>query len=547
MLFSAVFCLIISAVYIYVFYLTGNLSSGAAELQTANGFAYSPYKITLFEAFAALTMQRTAVCAVTGGVFAIISYFLNSYVSIFAAGTVLYGMEFAFFKMNFKAVDVFIKNVNVFSLGTPYFLKRYYSVRLFGESGAFEFSAALTVLIAVGLIVFAAVSNIRVLPARRKNAASKKSKPARKEKSASARGVVYWEIKKRILTPVMVAVLLAGGCARVLLSFYTLKTNGNAAARIYRDYCAVFSRKDLKDAKDDIYEEYSRVQQGLEMKNEAERLKANGSITEEKYDEMIFEYEYSSARARIIEYCTERLDYLFSVSSEDNNVRFVYDTGLEKLLGADFDIVLVLLLLICLSPSFSSEHETGFYPIMNTAKNGRGVTFLAKIVSALIITTALFAVFSVCDICVSYSYGAFDDLSASAVSVEYAANVSPYWSIGGLVARIFAVRYVSYIAFSLLILSLSGIMRKTLAATSISAAAVTVPYGVRALSGSVLPADLSALMAGGLTLCKGTYGTFDFLPFAAASVLTAALTFSYADTGRIRFLRDILRFRKRQG
>jgi hypothetical protein len=401
-------------------------------------------------------------------------------------------------------------------------LKRYYSVRLFGEAGAFEISVAVAALIAVAVTVFAAFVNVKTVPVRKK---TKRFEFRHKEKSASPHGVFYWELRKRALTPLMIAVIAAALALRIFVSFYTLKTNVTVNEQIYHEYCSVFLQKDLNGARDAIYAESERVENGLGMKNEANRLKANNEITDEEYEKMIFEYEYSSARSRIIEICEKRLAYLYSVRTEDNNIRFVYDTPVEKLLNSDFDVVLVLLLIVCLSASFSSEKELGVYSVMRSTKNGGLVSFAAKLGSAALITSVLFAAFTAVDLCVLGSCGGFESLSASAVSLEAASKVDPRMSIGELFAFIYLLKFVSSLAFSVLIMSISGLTNKTLAAAAISACAVMVPYGVRTLSKIAFPSDLSALMSGSVTALKGGAWFYDLIPLAVIAVLLAILGF----------------------
>ena len=80
---------------------------------------------------------RTLACVLVCGFCAVLSNVLNSYVLILAGGLLPAAAEFALYKINFSGVDVFAKNVNLFSFGGGYLLKRYYSVRLFGCADAY--------------------------------------------------------------------------------------------------------------------------------------------------------------------------------------------------------------------------------------------------------------------------------------------------------------------------------------------------------------------------------------------------------------------------
>ena len=534
-LISVLFCIFLCFTSLAVIALSGHLSGGGAELQTAYEFRFSPYNITLFQAYMIIVAGRALACVFVCGACAVLSNVLNSYVLILAGGLLPAAAEFALYKINFSGVDVFAKNVNLFSFGGGYLLKRYYSVRLFGCADAYPVCIILSVIILVLFVplfvfLFCKGSNVKKPKLKKERLIIKKSKT-----------VVYktlfgWELKKYVLKAHVIIIIIACFAARAALSAVTFTVSDSTNETLYRQYCTEFGDMDIEDADAALKAETERVITGLQLRGAAEELYKNNEITEAEYNEMMTEYGYCSAREYVVQRCGERMSELVAANNASGApVRFIYDTGYKKLLSSDADFILILLLLICISSVFSYESESGFYAVMRTTKNGRKKTFLSKILCVFCTAAVLFAVFSVSDLIALYRHISFASLDASVLSLDAAKNFENV-SIKTYLIILYAVRFLSYETFALFIASVSALLQKTVSAFSVSAVFVFAPYVIRAFGSLPRFADISALMSANAVLLSPDKTAADFivLPvFAALLLIAAYVRFTFKGKGRV--------------
>ncbi len=520
---SVFLCALFTAAAFSVYFFGGSLSGGFAEVQTAESFRFSPYKITLIGCLLSITCGRMLASALIGALSAIFSELFGSYVMIFAASSVFAAAEYAFYIMRFTAVDVFIKNVNVFSLGGAYLYTRYYSVRLFGCAGAAETGAVLSaVLVAALSLLFVALYSLgkNLIPPVK---AEKKAKIRRAVFDPSPKTLFCWEVRKNLSLRVGA---VAAVCAVLICvsSFCTCADPGNTDDMIYQEYCAEYEKMPFDDALAAVSAEVRRVENGVNLRAEALEKLNGGQISYEEYSALMTEYGYCKAHELSIKRCAERAARLRGIKTpEKHEIRFVKDRTLNALLGSDFSFLFVILLTVCLSALFSREYESGMYAVMRPCKNGKNKTFLSKIAFAAAFTAVLFTVFTAVEVASCASNGAFSCASASVLSLAPAENVKADISIGTYVFIMYLLRFAAYESFALIVSSLSALTGRTMTAAALSTALVFIPYAAGKL-GTVPPwADISSVMAANGVLLSADINAAAFIiPPLTSVLLTAA-------------------------
>ena len=523
-LFSVFFCAILTLLFTAVFFASGRLSSGLAELQTAESFRFSPYNLTLAEGLMRITAGRILISALSGALSAIFSELFGSYVLIFAAGVIPAAGEYLIYKTTFTAVDIFAKNVNVFSFGGAYLLQRYYSVRLFGCTGAVEAGLLFS------LILIAAASGVFVLLySRRKKqfrapAKKKKTKKAKRKPSAGIPGTLFgWEFQKNLAAPYVIAVLAACTVTWCAVSADTYGDRGNTEEAIYRGYCEKLEKMTFEDALKVISEEKERISRASELYDEAQSRHSRGEISNEEYSAMMEEYGYRRAHEIAIKKVSERAAELSRIEPPENHeIRFVYDKTLNSLLDGDFSFLLVILLTVGLAAVFSREYESGLFRIIRTCKNGRMKIFRAKLLFAAAYTAVFFILFFAFDAAVSAANGAFVCAGASVLSLSPAKNVPWDISIGTYFIIMYAVRFAAYEIFALILASLSEITGKTMTAALFASAVVFVPYVVGRLGSIPGFIDLSALLSANRVLLTAEKSAVYFFTYPLVALFLAA-------------------------
>lgn len=535
-LLSSGFCLLASLLTLLFYAFSGKLGNGFAELQTVAGFLSSPYGLSVVEAAAVVTAHRIAVCALVGVGFSFFSSLLGSYVLIFASGALPVIGEFFLFRLELGSADVFVKNVNLFAFGSSYLLKRYYGVRLFGCSGALQVSGILLVILLVGTglasyFVFRTAGYVsRHTRGKRRLAAGGISNLLSKERNYRGKTLFGWEMRKITGRPAVILLLVAFLALQGYVSFRQLYVNKNQNEQIYEQYCRTYSEHTLEDVRKMIQSETARIEEGIETFRETADRYSRGEISSEEYEEKWNEHGYCLAHRYPNERCADRLTSLLAAAqSSGDHVLFVYDSGWNALLGSDFQIGIVLILILLLSPSVAREYETGMTLEMRPTRYGDARSFLAKTACAATIASLAFLITAVFSFAFLGFGGLLDHPFASVHSLDPASGFPYEISIASYVVILFLVKWLSYLLFSLFVLSLSALTRKTVGAISISLAAVLIPYALNALLDFPEILDPSSYMAGNRVLLTGGH-------FFPGCLLLSSISFSLLALAYFRFL-----------
>lgn len=139
------------------------------------------------------------------------------------------------------------------------------------------------------------------------------------------------------------------------------------------------------------------------------------SVYDEMKSEMQRQYEYNDSIKALKSYAEKNLAYISNEKTyefrrnqlildiyKERNIHSFYDrSGLENYLKYDFSSLLVLLLLLLgISPIFSSEKETGMAPLLSSSKSGRLKTVIAKVWAVIIFSS----LFSMCFFAMDFVY-----------------------------------------------------------------------------------------------------------------------------------------------
>lgn len=520
MLVSALFCALFTAVSVFVYFISGHLSSGMAELQTAESFRYSPYNITLLSCLLRITGVRMLISALFAVITAVFSELFSSYVLILTASVIPAAAEYLIFRVSYVGVDKFIKNINIFSFGGSYLYERYYSVRLFGCADAMR----VNLIISIILIIVAAGLFVLLFSKRKKQSKAAKTKKVIIKRKKPVRGLISktlfgWELNKNLLYPYVIIIVVVCFAVSCVISVNTYGGQGNTDEKIYRQYCEAFEKMTLEDAIKAIKDETERIERADGLYAEAMNRFEKGEITGEEFQTVMDEYGYCKAHEASIKRCAERAAYLRRLDPPQHEIKFVYDKTLNGLLEGDFSFILIIVLTVCLSAVFSREHESGAYEMIQTYKNGRLKTFYAKILFAVAVTALFFVLFSATDIIACASNGAFSHADASVYSLSPAKDLSMDISIGEYMIIMYLIRFVFYEIFAVITVSLSAITRKTMAASLFSVVLVFVPYIIGKLGNVPRAANISAFLSANSVLLSPDKSMTDFIILPLFSLL----------------------------
>lgn len=167
---------------------------------------------------------------------------------------------------------------------------------------------------------------------------------------------------------------------------------------------------------------------------------ADMGITEDS-----FTYRY---QLRVIE--------LYELMRDNVEIGVEYTRGWDEYFAYDTVNIFIFVMLIMLgSVIFAQEKQSGFLPIMRTAKNGRAKTAIAKIITMLLLTVIFVLMFTLSTFAV---YGLRIGYSSpnNVIQALDTFTLSPYQiTIGQYFAITIGVKLLTFAVFSMIILALS--------------------------------------------------------------------------------------------
>lgn len=264
------------------------------------------------------------------------------------------------------------------------------------------------------------------------------------------RRLVYYELRKHFLTPIMVSIflfLLMADALKIysvyqeasLFSSSNLAEFKEAYEELYPVYGGEITVEKINSLLEIYRPIYETVQSQTASTKEDENSYTYNVYSDELFfrkcflEEMEYDYTYRSYAAEIVSEARENMDFYkewgnryeyrknFYIARAfyGREIKDFYNTEMyQSLLYYDFSSILMLMLMVygCASV-FVKEEETEMKYIIRTSQNGRGRTYLAKIFSASLFLIVAGVLFSLWDYCL---FSLFFGGTESAASPLYA-------------------------------------------------------------------------------------------------------------------------------
>lgn len=507
------------------FKTAGLLQNGGFSLQSAPSFAHSEAELSLTEAYITVFFRRCLVMAAVTAAACFFAKLITGYVHIILALAVFPVLEFALFSVRYSAVDVFVKNVNLFAYGSSYLLERFYCVRLFGM--AYPESVTTAALIAAGLVF----SGLCVLVPERRKGSVKRGlrvlyKPELPLPPARGHSLFSWEFIKLLHSP---AILLPV-CLCVVLGIAGILKNSpvkvNDGERLYRSYCEQYVGHTLDEVSALLDGEETRILAGAARIDEADRLFEQGSMTDGEYQQIFNEYMSCLIAQGMLPSLRARLDALTEAASGlSREPEFVYDTGYKKLLGADANIFLSLAAVLTACTPFLGERSSGFSLLARSYRNGRKKLYLTRLLYVCAGTVTVFVLFSLAELFALGNDGIFESLQAPSASLDKLIKLGEL-PIGASLIMMYAMRLAALLCAALITLGLSARFESPIVVLVPASGWLLISLALRKLGVSFLPVDLSAFVSGSAALISsGVTAWLGILPTLALTVF--GIMYSY--------------------
>jgi hypothetical protein len=534
-----------------VFGLRLGYSNPVNAVQVFSAFALCPFVISVGQYFVVTIVVKLLVFMLFSAVVMAVSVFVYDYAVIYISGISFFGLNFLMYTLRYINADNPIKNLNLVAVAAvnPLFV-RYRSLNLLGNVCGyvpFMFVTVTLLLIALSSVTavvysrgfdgislsgFARVTSVftRIGEGISSAAERVKAKLPRKRYSQS---IFVSEVYKTLISSryILIAILLIG--AKVYVSSDEFQPPRSYSDDVYKAYMTELQGELTYEKVRYIDEERQYINTTLSKQSEMQELYDNGAISFKEYREYLREYQYAYSRDESLRVIEAHRQYIEQTSPEKGvNAWFVYDTGWKKLLYNGFDVIQYAVILLLFSGTFADEYSAksssgSFVQILRTTRNGRHCTFNAKHMSAAVISSAVTVIFNAVDfifICRNYGLPAID---APLLSIETFMQVDSGITIVRYLLLFFALRIVGSVLLSVMICSLSELLRKSVAVMSVTVGATLFPsilgyFGLTAAKYVDFTGLLTSTQLFAVSAAMNLMGDMGFL--AVFTIIAAALT-----------------------
>jgi hypothetical protein len=415
---------------------------------------------------------KTAVFLIFALFTAILGQLFNSEIFVFSAAFVFLIINYLFAFGNISFFDLAFVNI---------LFDRYRALNIFNiHAGFLIFVIALLAVIFIALIILSFVLKLKskdfiFLPAKIKSLINsiKKSDKIKSIKPSynGCTSILRFEFNKSLLNKKHIIILIAAIAAKIIIAniyFTPLVTNEE---RIYQNYIANLHGKITEQQSEFIREEREYINRVSAEFFTAQDAFRNGEMDLPEFTGYNQRYNYAQSVERPFGRIEERHNYLLHTLNRFgnfDNIEFIYEAGALKYLFSFFDIILVLFVIAVFANIFSNEYQSGFISIMSISKNGGKKTFNAKYLFGFISITAVYIIFAAIDLIFLFRHFNMDYLNAGIMSIPDFAGLELNISISEYFIIFNIIRYISFVALTMIIISLSNIAKNVL--TSVLAA-----------------------------------------------------------------------------
>ncbi len=232
----------------------------------------------------------------------------------------------------------------------------------------------------------------------------------------------------------------------------------------YKNYMKALEGELTEEKERWILAEQRKYEQAQLKLDEIQEKVENGSIQRQDGVQLQEPYEEILQLEATFQRVADRYEYV----KEHPGTWFVYDSGYKKMFRIqkfsflESDILLVVMLILCGTPLFIMEYQTGMITVIRATPKGQLATAVRKI------GTCMFASVVICSIIIGYEMGkigrdyGLDGMNASITSLPYFERLPESISIGGYMVIMNLVRILVALCILLCILLLSLLIKNNL-------------------------------------------------------------------------------------
>ncbi|MDD4774742.1 MAG: hypothetical protein PHZ09_14260 [Eubacteriales bacterium] len=453
-----------------VFALSTGLSSAKIPIQALDDFTYCRFGLTVGQYLVLYVIARIIIFACFSLCIAVIDQYAGNEMPAFvfavllvASGGVLRGIEPVskyYFLQKFSVIE--LADINIL-------FTKFRGLNIFNLCADYTY-----VVFAVLISLIVLISSISLIKRSGSYIITKKERKGLLSRGAMS--LFAAEGYKLFVCEAGMYILFAALLLKCILSAAYYRPETNPLEVIYIEYIEKLRGPVTEEKLQYIEQEKDYIDGILNSYPQMQSSYQSGKISYDEYKSYTNRYNYANYSKNAFKRLYERKNYLIEVPEYYENVEFIYEEGIERMLAVPIDIVAVMTAIFICGNAFAVEYNSGFSKILRLTKKGRVITFRAKAKLIMLTAVLIYAVFSLTDLYNLLRNYDIDYLSANIVSMPRYAQTDMNIDILSYVMIYKTISFAGYITCFLLIMSLSVLLENHIKTIIISAAVIFTPF-----------------------------------------------------------------------
>jgi len=496
-IFSVSLTLLFSLSPLVILNFTTGLSDPKQYIQAVDMFEFVPYLLEIWQYLFIFIIVRVALFLILALFISVVGQLLSSEIFVFSLSFVFLIINYIISLADINSPLFFLKKFSFFELAFVNVLfDRYRAVNVFDFHIGFSFFTGLLLcLFFASLIILSIVFKFKnksmlLINFKSKSINANKKIESFKLTNGFGTSILKFEFNKYLLNKRHIIILIIAAAAKIIISniyFTPITTNEE---KIYQNYIENLKGDITQSQYEFIKEEREYINRAMMEFEEARLDFRDGKMDINEFAVYNQRYNYAKSVERPFDRVDERYRYLTSILNKNenfDNIEYIYDVGAVKYLFSFFDIILVLFAIVIFSDIFSNEYQSGFIMLMSISKYGGNKTFRAKYFFGLITITASYLFFTFIDLFFLFKNFEMSYLNIGIMSIPDFESFGINMSILQYFIIFKIISYIGFTILTLLIISISNIMKHILKAALIIMFLLFVPafleyFGVNILN-----------------------------------------------------------------
>ncbi len=246
------------------------------------------------------------------------------------------------------------------------------------------------------------------------------------KKKVRRRGLLFSEAKKSFIKSHLILLCAVMMIIKIGSSAESMK-NSDPAEEFYRDICYSMSGELTDEKRVLISDKLAECDAVISRFDSMRAAVVSGMITNDEYQAYLDEHSRATAERYVYTKLALQFARIDAADEKGLSAKILYDTGWLAFFEKGPDIILYLFLLLFFCGIYENEYKTGFYRIASVSASGMGALHRSKLILAMIVSAAAFAVFSGIDMIFLLRAFPLPNASFPLASVIETAFSMPIW------------------------------------------------------------------------------------------------------------------------